>query len=242
MVLVARTLLAFRDNGRLLARAQHEAVTDALTGLGNRRQLARDFELLERHGDDWPDRTLVLFDLDGFKAYNDAFGHPAGDALLTRLATQLGEAAAPHPAYRVGGDEFCVLIAADRLRAESVVEAGAAALVEQGEAFSITASYGAVSMPAEARSSELALQLADRRMYAHKERRRSSPSEQTRAALRALLDERSPAASAAPPGAGRPRLPDRRAPGPRATRPGPPDPRRRAARRRAARRCPPGWR
>ena len=177
------------------------------------------------------DRTLVLFDLDGFKAYNDAFGHPAGDALLTRLATQLGEAAAPHPAYRVGGDEFCVLIAADRLRAESVVEAGAAALVEQGEAFSITASYGAVSMPGEARSSELALQLADRRMYAHKERRRTSPSEQTRAALRALLDERSPAASAAPPGAGRPRLPDRRAPGSRATRPRPPDPRRRAARR-----------
>ncbi len=116
VVLVARTLLAFRDNGRLLARAQHEAVTDALTGLGNRRQLARDFEVLERSGDDWPDRTLVLFDLDGFKAYNDAFGHPAGDALLTRLATQLGEATAPHPAYRVGGDEFCVLIAAGRLR------------------------------------------------------------------------------------------------------------------------------
>ena len=132
VVLVARTLLAFRDNGRLLARAQHEAVTDALTGLGNRRQLARDFQVLEQTGDDdWPDRTLVLFDLDGFKAYNDAFGHPAGDALLTRLATRLGQATAPHPAYRVGGDEFCVLIAADRLRSEAVVEAGAAALVER---------------------------------------------------------------------------------------------------------------
>jgi response regulator RpfG family c-di-GMP phosphodiesterase len=112
------------------------------------------------------------------------------------MAARLGLAAAPHPAYRVGGDEFCVLIATDRLAAETVVEAGAAALVEHGEAFSITASYGAVSMPEEAHSSELALQLADRRMYAHKERRRTSPSEQTRAALQALLDERSPAASA----------------------------------------------
>ena len=196
VVLVARTLLAFGDNARLLARAQHEALTDALTGLGNRRQLTRDFEALERSGDRWPDRTLVLFDLDGFKAYNDAFGHPAGDTLLKGLAARLGRATAPHPAYRVGGDEFCVLIAADRLRAESVLAAGESALTEQSEAFSITASHGAVSMPAEARSSELALQLADRRMYAHKERRLNSPSEQTQAALRALLDERSPAATA----------------------------------------------
>ena len=196
VVLVARTLLAFRDNARLLDRAQHEAVTDALTGLGNRRQLARDFQELEGIEDEWPPHTLALFDLDGFKAYNDAFGHPAGDVLLARLSARLGYAVAPHQAYRVGGDEFCVLIAADRLKAEAVVEAGSAALVEHGEAFSITASNGAVSMPDEARSSELALQLADRRMYAHKDRRRSSPSEQTRAALQALLDESSPAASA----------------------------------------------
>jgi diguanylate cyclase (GGDEF)-like protein len=139
---------------------------------------------------------VVLFDLDGFKAYNDAFGHPAGDALLARLSGRLGYAVAPHRAYRVGGDEFCVLIAADRVSSETVVEAGSQALVEHGEAFSITASHGAVSMPEEARSSELALQLADRRMYAHKDRRLNSPSEQTRAALQALLDERSPAASA----------------------------------------------
>ncbi len=196
VVLVARTLLAFRDNAQLLDRAQREAVTDALTGLANRRQLARDFAELEGIESDWPPHTLVMFDLDGFKAYNDAFGHPAGDALLARLSARLGYAVAPHQAYRVGGDEFCVLIAADRVSAEAVVEAGAEALVDHGEAFSITASHGAVSMPEEARTNELALQLADRRMYAHKDRRTSSPSEQTRAALQALLDERSPAASA----------------------------------------------
>ena len=51
-----------------------------------------------------------MFDLDGFKAYNDSFGHPAGDALLVRLGRNL-TAAVGHSAsaYRMGGDEFCVL-------------------------------------------------------------------------------------------------------------------------------------
>ncbi len=195
VVLVGRTALAFRDNARLLERARHEALTDALTGLGNRRRLARDFEKLAEAGRSAEGRTLVLFDLDGFKAYNDAFGHPAGDALLTRLGGRFREAAAPNPAYRVGGDEFCLLVDADRLRAEALITAGKEALVEKGTAFFITASYGAVSMPHEARSWELALQIADRRMYAHKDRRRTSATEQTRAALQQLLDERSPQAS-----------------------------------------------
>ncbi|CAN5140377.1 hypothetical protein BH20ACT13_BH20ACT13_08130 [soil metagenome] len=49
----------------------------------------------------------MIFDLDGFKGYNDAFGHPAGDALLARLGSKL--AAVPtsaRGAYRLGGDEF----------------------------------------------------------------------------------------------------------------------------------------
>ena len=53
---------------------------------------------------------LALFDLDGFKAYNDSFGHAAGDNLLTRLANRLEEAMAGRGAtYRMGGDEFCIL-------------------------------------------------------------------------------------------------------------------------------------
>jgi two-component system, cell cycle response regulator len=196
VVLVARTLLAFRDNARLLERARLEALTDALTGLGNRRCLARDFEALAQAEQAVPHQTLVLFDLDGFKSYNDAFGHPAGDALLARLGARLQHAVSPHSAYRVGGDEFCVLVAADRLRAEAPIVAGRDALVETGTAFSITASYGAVSTPDEARTWELALQIADRRMYSHKDRRRTSAPEQTSAVLQQLLDERSPHTSA----------------------------------------------
>ena len=60
-----------------------------LTGLPNRRALAVDLEqrILQASGEH--PFTLVMFDLDGFKHYNDNFGHPAGDALLQRLGRTL---------------------------------------------------------------------------------------------------------------------------------------------------------
>ena len=71
-----------RENDRLLATSRHEALTDPLTGLGNRRALLKDLE--SRAPRAGGDEALLfgLFDLDGFKQYNDTFGHPAGDALL----------------------------------------------------------------------------------------------------------------------------------------------------------------
>ena len=64
--------------------------------------------------------VLLLFDLDGFKNYNDSYGHPAGDALLARLGSRLARAtAADGVAYRIGGDEFCVLGAVAGGRARS---------------------------------------------------------------------------------------------------------------------------
>ena len=64
------------------------ATTDSLTGLPNRRRLTSDLEIAVRD----PQAQLALFDLDGFKAYNDTFGHLAGDTLLTRLGLRLREA------------------------------------------------------------------------------------------------------------------------------------------------------
>ena len=59
-------------------------------------------------------RTLAFFDLDGFKQYNDSFGHPAGDSLLTRLGAAARRARRrQRRAYRLGGDEFCVLFDGD---------------------------------------------------------------------------------------------------------------------------------
>ncbi len=88
--------------------SSHEARTDQLTGLANRRAL---LEELERRIEDEQPFTLALADLDGFKQYNDTYGHAAGDALLRRLASKLQEACAGRgTAARLGGDEFCVLL------------------------------------------------------------------------------------------------------------------------------------
>ena len=64
------------------------ALHDSLTGMPNRRSLMSDLE--QRVRDATPERPLLLalYDLDGFKAYNDSFGHPVGDALLVRLGAQ----------------------------------------------------------------------------------------------------------------------------------------------------------
>ena len=96
LAVVVRLGGTFRAHGRMLRASRHEAAHDALTGLGNRRSLIAELE--RRLAQDEPEPTvLALFDLDGFKAYNDAFGHPAGDLLLQRLGARLAERAAATP-------------------------------------------------------------------------------------------------------------------------------------------------
>ena len=113
--------------------------------------------------------ALAVFDLNGFKAYNDTFGHGAGDALLARLGAKLAAAAKPHgAAYRLGGDEFCVLVDAREGRPDGVIAAAVAALTEQGGEFAVTAAYGSVLVPKEVDEPDHALQLADLRMYQRK--------------------------------------------------------------------------
>ena len=141
----------------------------------------------------------MFFDLDGFKSYNDAFGHSAGDALLARLGRALAASVAGRgEAYRLGGDEFCVLLDRDDAApATRSSRAPSRALSEQGEGFTVTASFGVVQIPAEAESSEAALQLADERMYAHKDSRRAT--EPPPGARRARAGARRARAGAAPP-------------------------------------------
>ena len=72
---------------------------------------------------------VLLFDLDGFKAYNDRYGHPLGDALLARLGRELQAAVEPAGnAYRLGGDEFCVVGAGDDAAIEMMASAAGEAL------------------------------------------------------------------------------------------------------------------
>jgi two-component system cell cycle response regulator len=192
MVLV-RTAMTFGENLTMLRNSQHEALTDALTGLGNRRALMNDLrDALEGRSAQQP-RALILFDLDGFKHYNDSFGHPAGDALLARLGRSLEDVVRGlGQAYRLGGDEFCALIdsAVDHDR---VIEAAAVALTEHGQGFQVAASHGVALLPREADDAAAALQIADQRLYGNKgARRRSSVGQQTRDVLLRILHEREP--------------------------------------------------
>jgi diguanylate cyclase (GGDEF)-like protein len=190
---VARLALSFRETRRSLAKSVHEALTDPLTGLGNRRHFVEELEMVTARRGRRPTVLLTMLDLDGFKAYNDSFGHPAGDALLIRLGKQLERFARGRGrAYRIGGDEFCLLGECTAGEVEQTVEQAAAALSEEGEGFSITAARGSVLIPVEANTPSEALQLADRRMYAHKSRERTSAGRQSRDVLMSALRERRP--------------------------------------------------
>jgi diguanylate cyclase (GGDEF)-like protein len=193
LAVLARLVTTFALNTRMLATSKREASTDALTGLRNRRSLLADLEAdlsLRRPRND----ALALFDLDGFKSYNDSFGHTAGDELLKRLGASLEAAISPWgTAYRLGGDEFCVLFSTGERKADAIVRAAEAALCEKGPSFSIKASWGMVLLPGEARTAKDALLIADRRMYTQKGQRADSALSQARGVLLGVLREREPA-------------------------------------------------
>ncbi len=181
------------ENRDLLAVSQAEAITDALTGLRNRRALMADLEVARPTAEGKP-LMLALFDLDGFKQYNDSFGHPAGDALLARLGERLATTLEGiGTAYRMGGDEFCVVASAADGGADAIAGLAAAALSDEGEGFTIRCSYGVALMPADAIGPDMALQVADQRMYQHKTSDRVSATRQTAAVLLQVIAERSTA-------------------------------------------------
>jgi diguanylate cyclase (GGDEF)-like protein len=193
LLALARMALAFLENQRALHLTHTEARTDSLTGLKNRRSLMADLELQIELASPASPRALLLFDLDGFKEYNDAFGHPAGDGLLVRLAARLADAVGPGgQAYRLGGDEFCALVVPGPGGTDEPVAACSAALSERGEGFEVGCSFGSVLLPEEAGTPTQALQLADRRMYARKGGRRMSAGRQSRDVLLRTLSERRP--------------------------------------------------
>ncbi|WP_229070401.1 GGDEF domain-containing protein [Actinoplanes sp. DH11] len=123
-LVAGRQLVAFHDNTRLITeldhtlaelreheiRLRHQANTDGLTGLANRTHL--NDEMAEALAGAEPGTiSLLLIDLDGFKAVNDTLGHPAGDALLIGVARKLTESVrAGDLVARLGGDEFAVLL------------------------------------------------------------------------------------------------------------------------------------
>ena len=193
LVASARAMLTYLENVRILRRAAHEAVTDALSGLGNRRRLMEHLQEAVNDAGNGHATTLVFFDLNGFKRYNDRFGHAAGDSLLARFGAALSSAIDSRGhAYRLGGDEFCVLLKGRVARHDRLLANASSALTERGAVFTVSAAFGLAVVPDDALSARDALQLADQRMYADKARSSPNNQAQTRDVLLQLLDERTP--------------------------------------------------
>jgi diguanylate cyclase (GGDEF)-like protein len=168
LVVFAGMCWGFQEQQRQLRGAESQALTDDLTGLGNRRRLMLELARCCTAGARVP-TLLALFDLNGFKAFNDTFGHPGGDALLVRLAEALTRAVGPGgQAFRLGGDEFCILAPLPDDGGKSLVAGAAAALSVLERGFDVSCASGAATLPLEAADPGAALRLADARLYAQK--------------------------------------------------------------------------
>ncbi|GII06050.1 putative bifunctional diguanylate cyclase/phosphodiesterase [Planobispora takensis] len=162
---------ALDEQQALQSLLSHRAMHDHLTGLGNRALFQDRLEqVTQRHGDT---AALLMLDLDGFKAINDTYGHPAGDQLLIQAGQRLrGILREDDTLARLGGDEFAVLMenttAGQAVEAaERVVEAVAQAFVVGQHSFHVTTSVG-LYMITEVSEAQDVLRDADLALYAAK--------------------------------------------------------------------------
>ncbi|WP_308121198.1 putative bifunctional diguanylate cyclase/phosphodiesterase [Paractinoplanes bogorensis] len=146
-VVVLRQITAFRDNGRLLRRLDHNATHDALTQLPNRVLFHERLRRAVEATDGRP-VAVALIDLDDFKEVNDTLGHEVGDQLLIAVAQRLnGCVRVDDTVARLGGDEFVVVLdnadpAAADLAARRMIEALQAPVTTDGHELPIRASIG----------------------------------------------------------------------------------------------------
>jgi diguanylate cyclase (GGDEF)-like protein len=109
--LLSDLIAAQLSHAALLAEKAHDSRHDPLTDLPNRRayeeRLRHEVARAQRHEEPL---ALCLFDLDGFKAVNDALGHPAGDEILCAVARAIRATRTADEGFRIGGDEFAILL------------------------------------------------------------------------------------------------------------------------------------
>jgi two-component system, cell cycle response regulator len=163
-----------RENARLVQELRRASLTDALTGIGNRRALegglAIEIERARRYG---KYLAVAMFDLDRFKQINDRLGHRVGDAVLAAFAGILQAGRAPDVAYRYGGEEFVLVfaetdLAGARVAAQRITETVAAApLVAGTYSVPVTCSAGVASLARDDDPDSL-IARADRGLYAAK--------------------------------------------------------------------------
>jgi diguanylate cyclase (GGDEF)-like protein len=167
---VALQIAAPVENAQLYARAEQKSRIDELTGLFNRRhfeeRLKEEVSRHARYGDVF---SIFMLDLDNFKTYNDVYGHPAGDTLLSQIGEIIRSSVrSVDQAFRYGGDEFVVIlpqtarddayVVAERVRDQVAGEM-------EKKSLTVTCSIGLASYPAEGVISEDLVTGADTALY-----------------------------------------------------------------------------
>ena len=175
VTVVARSLLSFRDLRVVTESSRRQALTDEMTGLGNRRHLMGTLEQFfagaEAQSHDDRRLAMLLIDLDHFKEINDSFGHPVGDEILKMFGPRLqGMLRRSDVLARLGGDEFGILLTgADAAHATSLAERITTEVerpfVLDVASLHVSASIGIALYPEHARSSAELLRCADVAMY-----------------------------------------------------------------------------
>ena len=180
---LSRLTRVFNDMVHRLRESREElerlSVTDELTGLANRRRLTteleRELRRSERHGHPF---SILMLDVDRFKRFNDSYGHPAGDALLKRLANTLVKSVRDvDTVARYGGEEFLVMLpeapAADAARIAERIRAAREAdrFTPDGGSgdVNVTVSVGYAVFPDDAKTAAALIEAADQALYRSKE-------------------------------------------------------------------------
>ena len=166
------------EEKRMFEHYQHLAMHDSLTGLANRVLLEDRFEMAEYRATRHQQKmALLLCDINGFKAYNDKYGHDFGDKVLQSVANRLeGLVRRNDIVSRYGGDEF-VLILEDIAYSETIAQiliaikaAFPITVMHGNEACQITMSIGSACYPADGRTFHQLIRVADKNMYEEKNR------------------------------------------------------------------------
>jgi diguanylate cyclase (GGDEF)-like protein len=156
-------------------REVHElSITDPLTGLFNRRHFNEVFEReIHRHLRYAQPLSVLTMDLRGFKHVNDTCGHPAGDDVLAQVATVIrGRLRQTDVAFRVGGDEFAVLLpqtdrgGAERVAGDLCQRIRDARFTARDQSIALAATVGVATLPDDGNTSEALMHTADGELYA----------------------------------------------------------------------------
>jgi diguanylate cyclase (GGDEF)-like protein len=170
----ARSELAAQELQRINEKLEYQAVTDSLTGVGNRRQFLERVEAevarTRRGGSTF---SLLSLDIDYFKMINDTYGHVGGDNVLRGFVQKCLGAIRPYDwLARVGGEEFMVLLPQTGLQSARAIGERIRAEVEsclistgQGKVTRITVSIGVAEFGAEGNTLDAILRVADQRLY-----------------------------------------------------------------------------